>query len=114
MQPALLKTPVAVSANPSKYTAGLIDPALVGLSFCSIPCARADEAERGRSSITKEQLSAAQVAVQRSLRGLIGPDAARTLEGDSSLAADSRALTHDYDHPPGEWRWEGDTQGIVK
>lgn len=55
-------------------------------------CDGADEAERGRPNITKEQLSAAQLAVQRSLRGLTGPDAAKTLEGDPSLASEGRAL----------------------
>ncbi len=59
-------------------------------SFPSGADGGADEAERGRPSITKEQLSAAQLAVQRSLRGLMGPGAARTLDGEAPLPADAR------------------------
>ena len=42
------------------------------------------DAERASSNITAEQLSAAQLAVQRATRGLTGPEAARVLDADGT------------------------------
>eukprot|EP00208_Stichococcus_sp_RCC1054_P006791 CAMPEP_0206142320 /NCGR_PEP_ID=MMETSP1473-20131121/16408_1 /ASSEMBLY_ACC=CAM_ASM_001109 /TAXON_ID=1461547 /ORGANISM="Stichococcus sp, Strain RCC1054" /LENGTH=371 /DNA_ID=CAMNT_0053537267 /DNA_START=253 /DNA_END=1364 /DNA_ORIENTATION=+ len=85
LRPAAGQLP-SVSGGPQASTAG--GTATPGGQRSGEP----DEAERGRPNITKEQLSAAQLAVQRSLRGLTGPDAAKTLEGDPSLASEGRAL----------------------
>lgn len=56
--------------------------------MCSVSFADGD---RSRATITKEQMSAAQLAVQRSLRGLTGVESPRSHDGDNSASRESRS-----------------------
>ena len=69
----------------------------------------ADEVERAPSNITAEQLSEAQMAVERATRGLTGPDAAKHLEPDGGGSAE-RSLLSRNSAPHGRQRdnWPAD------
>lgn len=68
------------------------------------------EVERVRSTITKEQLSAAQLAVQRSLRGLTGTDLIRPQDADGVSGRDGRSFKR-ASAPVGSWIIHNDRRG---